>query len=453
MTGADQLVGQLTDALNDRGLAGSVDNLRRLSGGASRETWAFDLAGEALILQRERPGGVRTGGGMAGEARLLRLAAAAGVPVPEVLATDDGRSDLDAPFVVTRHVDGEAIPRRLLRNDEFATVRPRLAREAGAALACVHSIDPGSVADVLDAPDQIVQFREILDLIGEPHPALELGFRWLERHRPESPNRSVVHGDFRTGNLLVDPGGLTAVLDWELSHLGDPVEDLGWFCVRAWRFGSPHRAGGFGSVDDLLAGYVEGGGARVAPAALDWWQAMGTLKWAVMCKIQAATHLSGASRSVELAAIGRRTCENEWDLLDLIAPEVTAGVRRDLAARPLEPSSAWSAPGSRPTASELAEAVREYLDGDVSGATSGRVRFHARVASNVMRMIERELAVGPAVAARHADRLSVLGCADEAALAAAIRSGDLDEADAIPLVAAAIADQLAIANPGYEQTR
>jgi len=310
--------------------ARDVRELRRLSGGASRETWAFDADGHPLILQRARPGGVASGP-MATEVALLRAAHAAGVPVPAVVlaGADDGdgarggdgdgdAGPLGRSWMVVERIEGETIPRKILRDAAFASARPLLTAQCGRALAAVHSIDPGSVSG-LDPTDQFEQFRELLDAMTEPHPAFELGFRWLERNRPPVRADTVVHGDFRNGNLVVGPDGLRAVLDWELAHLGDPLEDLGWLCVRAWRFGASPRVGGFGDVDDLVAAYEASGSAgAVDREALAWWEAMGTLKWGVMCMLQAATHLSGTVRSVELAAIGRRVCEVEHDLLLLL---------------------------------------------------------------------------------------------------------------------------------------
>ncbi len=162
------------------------------------------------------------------------------------------------------------------------------------------------------------QYRAILDALGEPHPAIELGLRWLDQNRPPSHRTTVVHGDFRLGNLIVGPDGLRAVLDWELAHLGDPLEDLGWLCVRAWRFGESKPVGGFGEYDELFGSYAVASGTEVDPEVVRWWQILGTLKWGVMCIMQASSHLGGWSRSVELAAIGRRVCENEHDLLELL---------------------------------------------------------------------------------------------------------------------------------------
>lgn len=318
---SDDLATALADVLG----AERVEGLVQLSGGASRETWAFDAldAGRRrrLVLQRERPGGVhRTD--MAVEAAVLRAAATAGVPVPEVVLTHGDLRDrerLGAPFVVTAHVDGETIPRRILRDEGLADARRGLARQCGAALAAVHRIPVGAV-EGLEHSDQLAAYREVLDGFGHPHPAFELGFRWLEGNRPPASPTGVVHGDFRNGNLIVGTDGLRAVLDWELAHLGDPLEDLGWLCVKSWRFGAAPRVGGFGEVGDLVAGYEGAGGAPVDRDALRWWETLGTLRWGVICIVQAETHRSGAVRSVELAAIGRRVCEVEHDLL-LLLPE------------------------------------------------------------------------------------------------------------------------------------
>jgi aminoglycoside phosphotransferase (APT) family kinase protein len=242
------------------------------------------------------------------EHALLVAARGAGVPVPEVV-------DADESSLILEHVDGETIPRRILRDDTYAPARQVLAAEAGAALAAVHRLDPTDLADAVPANDEFDQYRSTLHSLADPYPVLEFAFRRLGATRPPQSTRGVVHGDFRMGNLIVGPEGLRAVLDWELAHLGDPLEDLGWFCVRAWRFGSELPAGGVGSYDAFVGAYEEASGCEVDRDALRWWEAFGTLRWGVICAVQASLHLSGAIRSVELAAIGRRVCEVEWDLL------------------------------------------------------------------------------------------------------------------------------------------
>ena len=295
----------------------SIEGLHRLSGGASRVTSSFEAVARdgtrtPLVVQQVRAGAGGTGPGMPAEAAVLRVAAEAGVPVPRVVAVGEGAS-----FVVQQHVAGETIARKILRDDEYAAARPVLAGQCGRALAALHAM-PVYAVPGLDVPDQVAQYRAVLDASGQPHPAFELGFRHLEATRPAASATTVVHGDFRLGNLIVGPDGLRAVLDWELVHLGDPLEDLSWLCVKSWRFGAAPRVGGFGEVRDLVSAYEEASGRTVDLDALRWWETFGTLKWGIMCIMQAAVHLTGAARSVELAAIGRRVCEVEHDLLLLL---------------------------------------------------------------------------------------------------------------------------------------
>ncbi len=312
------------------GVSVEVRDLQRLPGGASRATWSCDAVptdgapSTPLVFQQDRPGGARTGAGMTVETSLLRAARSTGVPVAEIVVADGDAAarsagiDLGPPWMIMRRIDGETVPRRIFREHTSTGARSAILVQCGAALAAVHRISPADAAG-LDAPDRLIQYRQVLDELAEPHPAFELGLRWLDAHRPPDPARPrVVHGDFRTGNLIIGTDGLRAILDWELAHLGDPIEDLGWFCVRAWRFGSPLVAGGFGSRQELVDGYEAAGGRPVDPEVLRWWEIMGTLTWGVICMMQAETHRSGLSRSVELAAIGRRVCETEHDLLVLL---------------------------------------------------------------------------------------------------------------------------------------
>ncbi|MEQ1786017.1 MAG: phosphotransferase family protein [Acidimicrobiales bacterium] len=445
--GAEQLQDALV-ALLDGGPDARVEGLRRLSGGASRETWSFDLVADVsrreLILQRLRPGATASssGVGVATEAGLLRAAAAHGVPVAGVVASDDG-TVLGSPGMVVERLAGETIARKLLRDEEWARARERLGAQVGAAAAAIHAI-PVAATVGLQPADQLAQFRTVLDDLGEPHPAFELGFRWLEAHRPAANDPCVIHGDLRLGNLLVDHDGLRAVLDWELAHVGDPLEDLGWFCVRAWRFGSPLPAGGVATREALVVAYEAASGTTVDLEGLRWWEVLGTLKWGVICVMQAWGHLSGAARSVELATIGRRVCENEWDLLGLLPGG-------PLARREPPVPERGGALHDRPSVSELVEAVREWVDHDVRSGTEGRLSFHARVATNALRMVERELALEPDLTRDHLARLAQLACVDDRALAARIRSGELDDrADEVrTLVAASVHDKLLVANPGW----
>jgi aminoglycoside phosphotransferase (APT) family kinase protein len=453
-----------------RRLGGTVQDLRPLSGGASRLTSSFDLRADGggadgrggasaapvrrLILQLDRGDGLAQGGRADAEAALLRAAHDAGVPVPSVVAVGDGVDDeLGAGWLVVERLEGETIPRKILRDPEWSGARRALTQQCARALAAIHTIHPTSIGG-LPARDPFRDPLPFLDALGEARPALELGVRWLEANRLPAGRRVTVHGDFRTGNLLVGPDGLRAVLDWELAHAGEAAEDIGWLCAPAWRFGGPGPVGGFGALDELLEGYAAAGGAVIDPVRVRWWQVYATVKWAVICALQASAHLSGATRSVELATIGRRVCESEWDLCTLLglAPDDAVGVAD--AGFGVAGGTAIAevrAPFGRPTAAELVEAVREYLEADVMEGSDRGARFTGRVARNALLTVERELRLGPTMTKAHADRLAALGFDDDRQLAGALRSGTLDGAwgDVGPALAAAARDQLLVASPAY----
>jgi aminoglycoside phosphotransferase (APT) family kinase protein len=270
------------------GADAKLESFKRLSGGASQETWALTGSGLEAILRRA-PGGVST----------ARSSAAIDLPTEAILI--------------------EARP--ILRNDEFSEARARLAGQCGTALAGIHQIALETLPDLpkSDGLAQVAQYEDIYRSYDTPRPIFELAISWLKANAPATKEFVLVHGDFRLGNLMVDEEGLAAVLDWELAHLGDPREDLAWICVNSWRFGqSQSRVGGFGQLDDMLATYNSATGQNFTPKDIDWWEMLGTLKWGVMCMIMYEAFRSGGDPSVERAAIGRRVSETEIDLVNLL---------------------------------------------------------------------------------------------------------------------------------------
>lgn len=457
MSATDHLSGQLAASLAEVLGPVEVHEARRLTGGASRETWSFDAVladgvRHELVLRRDPPSRPGPPGAMQREAQVIRVAGAAGVPVPEVLADSSDPSVWGAAGLVMRRVGGEALGKRILRADDLADARAVLVEQCAAALASLHAADPVEIEGAPE-PEPLEMLRTALDVLGEPVPTFEYALRWLDRHRPEPTGRSIVHGDFRLGNLLVGPDGLRAVLDWELVHLGDPVEDLGWFCVRAWRFGAAAPVAGLGTREELLEAYAQAGGARVDPAVLRWWEVYGTLRWGVICLTQTAVHLRGDLRSVELAAIGRRVCETEWDLLLLIAPEVADVALADEPDAAALDAGAPEAPAGlhgRPTAAELVESVREFLADQVLPATEGTTSYHARVAANVLAVVGRELVAGARPQQRRTLQLARLGVHSESELCSVIRAGGLDEVDElVATLAEGVLQRVRVANPGY----
>ncbi|MFR9804050.1 phosphotransferase [Pseudonocardia sp. RS010] len=423
-----------------------VDGLTRLAGGSSRDLWSFDAtaAGRVhrLVLRRDPP--AADDQGMRREAAVLAAARAAGVPVPAVVATAFDARAVGAPALVMERVDGETLPRQIRRDPRLAAARSRFAAQSGEILAAIHAI-PTEAVPGLGAQDPLEWCEQTLSSLDVGRPALELALGWLRAHRPgpTTARPVVLHGDFRLGNLMVGPGGIASVLDWELVHAGDPLEDLTWLCTKAWRFGGTETVAGLGTRDQLCAAYTAATGTEVDPERWHWWEVLSALKWAVMCVNQSALHLSGRRRSVELVAVGRRTCEAEWDLLHLLYgpdPGPVPVPRCPGAPRLLDP----------PAGGSLIAAVREFLLESVLPATGDRLGYDVRVAATLLGIAEREADHGAAARRAAATLLDGLGVGSTDELAEGLRTGTISPTpDAVSAVRGCVRLSLQVANPRY----
>ena len=301
---------------------------QRLSGGASMETWAFGFDGTAgaedLILRRRSvPFDPETARSISlfTEAALIRATGANGARVPPVRHLCDEADGLGEAYIMGR-VGGETLGKKIVSDPRFDAVRPGLARQCGAALVPIHATPPpaGLGLKMSDAQGELDRYEEVYRTAGAERPILELAFQYLRKHLPAPNPPLLLHGDFRNGNIMFDPQlGVAAVLDWELAHIGDPAEDMGWICTNSWRFGRPDRpVGGFGEYADLLAGYHEAGGRTIELSRVRFWQMLGSLRWGVMCLTMYLSWSSGVSPSVERPMIGRRVSETEADLVVLL---------------------------------------------------------------------------------------------------------------------------------------
>ena len=291
---------------------GPVDRAVLLPGGASKEAWAVDVDGQELLVRRAAGGVIHQGTlSLKHEFEVLGAAHEGGVKVPQPIAYYPDLGGREA-FAMER-VHGETIGRRIVRSPP-----PNLPLQMAEELAKIHEI-PHERLPFLAGADPVQRMRAELDSVDEPHPAIELGLTWVAERLRADHELVVTHGDWRIGNLVVDEGGLVAVLDWEFSHLADPVEDVAWPLVRAWRFGADDlRLGGVGEVEPYLERYNELTGRALTLDELYVWEVFGNVKWAVGCLTQARRHLNGLDRSVELAVLGRFAAEMEYELLDLI---------------------------------------------------------------------------------------------------------------------------------------
>jgi aminoglycoside phosphotransferase (APT) family kinase protein len=306
-----------------------VAGLTRLSAGATNETWSFDALGSnergplrvPLILRRAAHRGNEVLP-LAIEAALLTAVRAAQVPAPPVHYVLTPADGLGAGFLMER-IAGATLPSKILRDAELATVRPQLAAQLGVIAAAIHRVTISDLPalPLLDAPHQLQLLRSQYQAQQLARPVFELALRWLHEHLPGAVTPVLVHGDYRHGNLIIGTHGIHAVLDWELAHLGDPLEDLAWLCLPPWRFGAIDLpVGGFGRREDLFAAYAQASGVAIDPRRFKWWEVLGSLRWGTMCAGMTQQLRSGRDRSIERAMIARRASESELDLLSLLVP-------------------------------------------------------------------------------------------------------------------------------------
>lgn len=315
-------------AVRLEGKGSRVTQAGRLSGGASMETWAFQVDGDRgrdhLILRRRTapfdPQNARSIP-LATEAALIKAVRANGALAPPVLHVCDEEDGLGEAYVMGA-VPGETLGRRIVSDPKFDEVRPKLARQCGEVLARIHATPPpsGLGLKTVDAVQELDRYEEVYRATGAERPILELAFQYLRKRAPEPVAPVLLHGDFRNGNIMFDAEtGVAAVLDWELSHIGDPAEDMGWICTNSWRFGRPEKpVGGFGEYADLLAGYEAAGGRLIPLERVRFWQVLGSLRWGVMCLTMYMSWQTGLEKSVERPMIGRRVSETEADLVVLL---------------------------------------------------------------------------------------------------------------------------------------
>ena len=287
-----------------------------LAGGASKEAWAVDADGVRLLVRRAAATVMHHHTlSLAQEFAVLEAAYEAGVKVPRPYGYVGDLAGREA-FAMER-LEGETIGRRIVQKDELAAARERLPVQLAEELAKIHAIPAARLPFLPEA--RLERMVEELDEVDEPHPAIELGLWWLRENPPAQRPVVVNHGDFRIGNVVVGPEGLVGVLDWEFVHLDDPVRDLAFSMVRAWRFGVPEkRLGGIGGVEPFVERYNELTGFEVRPEELDYWEVAGNVAWAIGTLTQAQRHLSGRDRSIELATLGRLSAEVEYEICRLL---------------------------------------------------------------------------------------------------------------------------------------
>ena len=320
----EELASALSKKLLEVDIEGKVSNLEPLTGGASKEIWKFEVSNAKkstkMILRRgsgiEGPLAIKT----ADEARIQKEVIKVGAPVPKILAVSKNEEELGDSYIM-HFVEGESIARKILRDKEYKKALPILAYQCGEAIARIHNVDINNFSFLPKKPaeDQLEDLYSTYQSFEQPSPVFEYAYLWLKEQDFGNFQESLVHGDFRLGNIIVNADGLQSIIDWELAHIGNPLQDLGWVCGNSWRFGKNDKVvGGFGELEDLLEGYNSVSKLKVNKEMVRCWQVFGTFRWGVICLIQAYAHLNGTINSIEKAAIGRRVSETEIDIVDLL---------------------------------------------------------------------------------------------------------------------------------------
>lgn len=390
----------------------SLIDCSQLTAGASQETYKISCKladGDATYaLRRAVPtlqGGTSEVGtiSLATEAKLFQLATTHAIPAPAVIYVLTESDGLGEGFLM-EWLEGETLGQRIVKLDELAAVRPRLAKQCGEILGRIHAIDwqqaelsrsvplvdPGTLVD-----ETYAAYREL----NVPTPMIDYAWRWLKDNLPSSHRTTLVHGDFRNGNLMVSQDGVNAVLDWELAQIGDPVRDLGWLCVNSWRFGvSEKTVGGFGDMDELLEGYASTSGVTVSAAELLFWQVFGSFWWAMATLQMANSWRTGETPSLERPVIGRRSSEAQMDCANLLLP----------GDFELPVEKALDTGTQLPMPAELLSGVRDFLRGTVASQLDTHNSFMARVAANSLGIAQREFQYGPGLEGQELQRLQHL---------------------------------------------
>ena len=408
-----------------RALGGSskIDNLRRLTGGANMESWLIEYGGTAFVLRRMPTGMSELGGiGLSSEARLIKAARDGSVKAPKVCGILIESDDLGSGFLMEK-IEGETLPHKIFRDTSYSAAVQNLTQDCAIELAKIHAMNVDDFSDILDtkSPQQMIDALYSDYRASQcPIPVFEAAFSWLRENMPNDRAHTILHGDFRMGNLMIDEMGISGVLDWELAHIGDPAQDVAYLCTPSWRFGNYHKTvGGFGDLDGFLDAYARRGGLSIPRSDVQFWMIYSSLWWATVCFSMTNTWRSGEDRGLERIVIGRRVSECEVDILILLEEAMSLTAPRIDWKLPTEPAHI-----GQPDGAELMTALIAWDSDVVIPSAESRDLFQARVARNALGILKREALYSPTFEQQQNARLAKLGL-DNVSLCAKLATGDL----------------------------
>lgn len=312
----------------------AITDLRKLVGGAARTTWrctARHAEGErGLVFRIAAAGdGALHLSDEATEFAVVGAAFAAGIPVAEPLLFVAESPELGGEVAVYAEVaDCELMVHRFSQDQ-----RAVLTRDVWTALGRIAALDIGKTALVdtlgLDTPQncalrQLAGWADIVQAFAvHPDPVAEAAIRWMRMHPPAPAQKlALVHGDYRVGNLLfAKEGRLAAVLDWEMAHIGDPLEDLAWSLDPRQEVDSTTLAGGLAVHAEAVAAWRTASGLEIDAPSLRWWQVFAAVKALAIWTKSGGLYARGEPRRPALARMGWVLAERQQRVLaDYLSP-------------------------------------------------------------------------------------------------------------------------------------
>ena len=387
------------------------------------ESWLVEYGGKAFVLRRMPPGMSELGGiGLSSEASLINAARDGGVKAPQACGILEDKDGLGTGFLMEK-IEGEALPHKIFRDSSYSMAVQNLTQDCAAELAKIHAMNVDDFMDILDTKSA----QQMIDSLYSdyqtnqcPIPVFEAAFSWLRENLPEDRANTILHGDFRMGNLMIDKTGISGVLDWELAHIGDPAQDVAYLCTPSWRFGNYDKTvGGFGDLDGFLEAYANQCGLSIPKVDVQFWMIYSSLWWATVCFSMTKTWRTGEDRGLERIVIGRRVSECEVDVLILLEEALSLTAPRIDWKLPTEPARI-----GQPDGAELITALIEWDSDEVIPSAKARDLFQARVARNALGILKREALYSPKFEQQQSARLAKLGL-DNELLCAKLAKGEL----------------------------
>ncbi|RKG37439.1 phosphotransferase family protein [Acinetobacter rongchengensis] len=297
-----------------------------MSGGAIQENWLLQDQTFSLVLRKNAESGVAVSSDRKQEYLLLERLYQCGIKVPQVLYFEKASSLLNSDFFIMKKIEGVTEGHKLVRISDQEK-RKKIIQDIGHQLALIHAIQSDQALETLfEKPNtehylkrKLDAFIEQLDCLQRSRPVLEYAIQWMKKNQPKVDDLVLVHGDFRTGNIMIEDDYVSGILDWEFTEWGDRREDIAWFTAKCWRFGQDQNvAGGIGSYKDFMTAYAEKSEIYIPEFEMKFWHVLAHVRWTIIAMQQSNRNDDMQKPSLELALTEFMVPRLEKNILDLL---------------------------------------------------------------------------------------------------------------------------------------